>query len=323
MKRVFLHGTFAGNRGDVLMRRAATSALVARGLTIVDTEEEADAVMSCCGYWCGDPWGELWSRKMRERVLQWKQDGRTVILLPQTFGPFTDERIGAELQTMVDACDLVCPRDAVSYQYVTDLCGQRDYIQQFPDYTIEVEPVTSEIFQPHAQSVAVIPNLRMMDKTDTRISAAYLPFLGSAIAVLRDAGTDPFLLIHEDKDLFFADALRQQYGDLPVVTEPDAQKTKWIIGQSKAVISSRYHGILNALYQDIPVLATGWCHKFPALMEEWGRADALIDLALTTDEDTRLRITDALQAGRSNVSMQTLYREKTRNLWENVRQALI
>ncbi len=323
MHRIFLYGTFAGNRGDVLMYTAARTALEERGIHVIDREEEADAILNCCGYWCGDPWGELWSRKMRERIVLWKESGKKVILLPQTFGPFTNKHIAEDIRTMVDVSDLVCPRDAISYQHVTDLCGQRDNVQQFPDYTIDVSAIASDLFQPQPKSVAVIPNLRMTDKTDARTSALYLPFLGSVVALLRDAGADPFLLIHEEKDIVFADALKQEYPDLTVVIEPDAQKTKWIIGHSRAVISSRYHGILNALYQDIPVLATGWCHKFDALMEEWECADTLIDIGHTSDERLNAQITRLIAGGdQTKSSIQAQYRQKTQNMWEKVTQAL-
>jgi polysaccharide pyruvyl transferase WcaK-like protein len=328
MTSAYLYGTFAGNRGDVLMSTAARRALEARGVAVIDDEEKADAILNCCGYWCGDLWGELWSRAMRERIVRWKDSGKKVILLPQTFGPFTDERIAHEIRVIADNSDLLCARDEVSFKFLSDVCGGRPSFQQFPDYTIDVEPIPSDVFQPSSDAVAVIPNLRMTDKTDARTSALYPSFLGNMIALLRDNGTDPFLLIHEEKDTVFADALRQEYADLTVVIEPDAQKTKWIIGHSRAVVSSRYHGILNALYQDIPVLATGWCHKFPALMKEWQMPDNMIAIDLT-DEEMKTHVQRLLNREawknsapeRGNVRQN--YRELTDTLWETVVQALI
>jgi polysaccharide pyruvyl transferase WcaK-like protein len=314
MKTVFLYGTFEGNRGDVLMHHAVQSALSARDIPVTDHADEADVILNICGYWCGDPWGALWSQKAGERIAAWKENGKTIILLPQTFGPFEDPQLRTFARSLIGQCDLVCVRDRKSAAYLDDLDTHAD-ILPFPDYTIDVEPVPSNTFQPHQRSVAIIPNLRMIDKTPTEKSAAYIPFLHRCIAMLQERSLQPFLLIHEEKDMFFADALQASHPELPVVTEPDAQKTKWIIGQSRAVISGRYHGILNALYQNLPVLATGWCHKFPALMAEWGIPEQLIDVRCTDDvlQESLTRLLDGSVKDMSG--MQKQYRERTEHLW--------
>lgn len=322
MATVFLHGTFAGNRGDILMHDAAISALTKLGHIPTEHAGNAEVIADCCGYWCGDPWGPWKSEEMAAKCEEWKKQGKIVILLPQTFGPFENERILEAAKRIVDAMDVICARDKQSQEYLTAIAGDRTSIVQFPDYTIDVKPIPSSVFLPHEKSVAIIPNLRMIDKTEPQESMLYMPFLGKVIALLLDAGTDPFLLIHEEKDALMADALRQEYTDLKVVLEPDAQKTKWIIGQSHAVVSSRYHGILNALYQDVPVLATGWCHKFPALMEEWGIPEQLIDVP-GEDDVLREKLTRLINhADRSNASTLVMHREKTAKLWRTVDEVM-
>ena len=63
---------------------------------------------------------------------------------------------------------------------------------------------------------------------------------------------------------------------LDIVSESDPLVLKAIIGNSKLIISSRYHGLINALYQSVPVIATGWSHKYEALMNEYSLGDYLI-----------------------------------------------
>lgn len=300
------------------MRDAAVNALTERNHIVTECAEDAHVILDCCGYWCGDPWGPWKPEEMATQCEEWKQQGKTVVLLPQTFGPFEDERICNAAKRIVDAADVICARDKQSHAYLASIVGERPSIQVFPDYTIDVEPVPSSVFQPNTQSVAIIPNLRMIDKTEPRESGLYIPFLGKILAVLRDAGVDPFLLIHEEKDASIADALRQEYADLTVIHEPDARKTKWIIGHSHAVVSSRYHGILNALYQNIPVLATGWCHKFPELMQEWEIPEQLIDIQCPDDafQDHVTRLLH--QSSDKGSGMRLQYREKTRELWQTI-----
>ncbi len=264
------------------MRKAAKEWSRKNGHTIVDNALSANCIIDCCGYWCGDPWGTYRIQEVAACVDEWKRDGKSVMFLPQTFGPFSKQEMHDPLNRIVEQADLVCTRDHVSHTYVTEICGKMSSIRHFPDYTMSLESIASTVFQPHARSVAIIPNMRMMDKTPSEQGAAYVPFLSRIVMILRVLDADPFLLIHEEKDIVFGEMLAETCPYLQVIHEPEALCVKWIIGQSQAIVSSRYHGILNALYQDVPVLATSWCHKFPALMAEWGQHDSLLDVQCDT-----------------------------------------
>jgi polysaccharide pyruvyl transferase WcaK-like protein len=323
MTSVFLYGAFEGNRGDVLMLSAVTAALTKTGFVITHDAADADAIINCCGYWCGDGWGKAWTQKNVERAEEWKAAAKKIIYLPQTWGPFMDPDIAAGVQHIAAMADLLCVRDEQSWDYLSAVVGELPQMQRFPDYTIDVEALPSASFIPTDRSVAIIPSLRMMDKVPPEQSAAYVPFLQMIIKLLRQQNMQPYLLAHEMKDAAFA----EHFPDLPVVTEPDAQKTKWIIGHSRAVVSSRYHGILNALYQDVPVLATGWCHKFPALMEGWGMHDSFCTVPCTDDQmQTHIRRMldrDRWQnEGAKRSKQRDLYRTQTTALWERVSATL-
>lgn len=49
--------------------------------------------------------------------------------------------------------------------------------------------------------------------------------------------------------------------------EYNAMELKTIIGQCDLLIGSRYHSIVAALSQGIPVLAIGWHHKYHEIMK--------------------------------------------------------
>lgn len=66
---------------------------------------------------------------------------------------------------------------------------------------------------------------------------------------------------------------------IPVLDPQHALKIKWIIGQSKLVISSRFHGLVSALSQGVPVIATGWSHKYQELLRDYEVEDWLFDIA--------------------------------------------
>ena len=70
------------------------------------------------------------------------------------------------------------------------------------------------------------------------------------------------------------------------------------------MISSRYHGLINALYQSVPVIATGWSHKYEALLNEYDLGDYMI-----SDYDPQSIIhmmADILDSAKSGTLAQTI-----------------
>src|SRR5690606_33151845 len=124
----------------------------------------------------------------------------------------------------------------------------------------------------------------------------------------------PFFLIHEGiKDLRLAEAFNLQYGKtIKIITEDDPLLVKGIIGCSKAVITSRFHGLVSALAQSIPCLCIGWSHKYQALMEDYRYDEGIIKINESTveslakkaelilNEDTRNEIKDKLRIASEN-----------------------
>lgn len=243
---------------------------------------EVSVVLDASGFAYSDQWGLEKTRDAARAAREWKKQDTTLVLLPQAFGPFTSHRIKREFASLAGCSSLVFPRDSVSYGHVTGLLGESPKIVQSPDFTIGVEGIAPD--KPQTGRIAIIPNVRMIDKTYSGKSQGYLPFLGRCIRRLAEKGENPFLLVHGGKaDLRLAEEIKDGSGfKLVIERESDPLKLKGIIGTCKGMIGSRFHGLVSALSQGVPALAIGWSHKYEMLFHDFDYPEGI--LLLETDE---------------------------------------
>jgi polysaccharide pyruvyl transferase WcaK-like protein len=247
---------------------------------------EIEAILDASGFAYSDQFGPVYPEMMLTYYRRAKQAGQKVVLLPQAFGPFTDARVAGAMKQIVQLADLVYARDSVSYEHLVGLNGRLPHIKTAPDFTNLVKPKSPENNAIWHNQPCIIPNQRMLAKTAADVQASYIPFLTNIIEYLQAKGLRPFLLVHETRaDLAVCQAIAAGVETaVPIVREPDALKIKGIIGQSLVTVSSRYHGLISGLAQGVPVLATGWSHKYQKLLEDYNCPEYLVSpLTFTSD----------------------------------------
>lgn len=178
---------------------------------------------------------------------------------------------------MTEHCDLIFAREEQSYQHLVEVAGQQAHIRIAPDFTAVVPGNLPDGWQPKNNTVFVVPNMRMLDKTDQMTAERYIPFLVDTIkAVLKD-GLHAVILIHTPEDKALVKPI-QDTCDVPldVIEETCPLRLKGILGTACAVISSRFHALVGALSQDVPALALGWSHKYAQLMQDYGCPEAVV-----------------------------------------------
>jgi len=142
---------------------------------------------------------------------------------------------------------------------------------------------------------------------------------------LAEAGGRPFILIHEGhKDRSLAERIVAEAGiECAIVQEEDALRIKGILGLCEGVVSSRFHGLVSALSQGVPALATGWSHKYETLLNDYGVADGCLPVSVTREllEKHIHRIVDG--SGREEVlgrirENAARLKEGTQAMWQKV-----
>lgn len=242
-------------------------------------DREVDVIIDAAGFAYSDQWGTADSLELARMTRRWRRQGTKVVLMPQAFGPYTDPVTRSAIKESVDNADLVCPRDSISYRYLTSVTGERDYIRQYPDFTNLIEGVAPGEAGSEKRGVAIVPNYRMVDMTDVATSDSYVPFMIRCAEYLVELNARPYVLVHEGvNDERMAEQISEACGGIPVVREDDPLKIKGILGASDAVVASRFHALVSALSQGVPSVATGWSHKYQELFDDYGFPEGLLSL---------------------------------------------
>lgn len=273
---------------------------------------EVDAVLDASGFAYSDQFGPIYPEMMLKAYQAAKKRGQKIVLLPQAFGPFDNPQVATAVAQITQLADLVYARDEVSFEHLVGLNGRAPHLKIAPDFTNLVKPARLGENPIIKNQPCIIPNSRMLEKTETAVQASYLSFLAFVIEYLQGKGLTPFILIHESQsDYPLAEAIQARLTTPPaLVQEADALKTKGIIGQASLVVSSRYHGLISGLSQGIPSLATGWSHKYDMLMAAYGCPECLVS-PLTPEAEILLLL--AGMVGEGNGRLQIITKLDTAN----------
>jgi len=266
---------------------------------------------------------------MADKISRLKAEGKKIILLPQAFGPFANPQVKEAFQTILVNSDLIFARDQVSYDYVAQFEATTAKLNLAPDFTNLVSGRIPTYFTAQTNRVGIIPNVRMLDKTEPEVKEKYLTFIENCIQCCLNLELDPFIMVHQTgQDYEIALNLQRKFGDrLAVIAEADPLVIKGILGQCFLVISSRFHGIVSSLSQGVPCLATGWSHKYQMLFEDYNCPQLLINPLFTPEEITAKIEEIATEPSRSAIlkTIQTAaqsQKQLSQQMWTKVHQTI-
>jgi len=285
--------------------------------------EEINVVLDASGFAFGDQWGPGNTIAIAKAMRRGKRLGTKVIFLPQAFGPFSTRQIRKAFHIVATQADRIYARDSVSYKYIVGLVGELPNLRRAPDFTVLLKGHVPSYFDCASHDVAIIPNRRMVDKTSRSVAEHYNPFLMTCVRHFLDSGYKPFFLVHggrEDEELA-REVVRPFGSDVPIVMEEDPLNMKGIIGTCKAVVSSRYHGLISALSQGVPSIGTGWSHKYRELFDDYGCPDIL--LTPNTNESQIISVLTSFTRDREDLKKKlakpaTQHKQAAIDMWNDV-----
>lgn len=235
-----------------------------------------NVILDASGFAFGDKWGaEYAKRRLGNNVSKWHKT-KKIILLPQAFGSFNDTELVIVMRNILNNVDLLFARDDKSFTYLNKI-EKSNKIIKAPDFTNLVKFSIPDDFDKIENEVAIIPNYQMVNSTSLSLDE-YSDFLKQAVTFVKNRGKKPYFLIHEgQKDLDIANYVNNRL-DFPinVIVYDSALHIKGIISTASFIICSRFHGVVSALTQGVPCIATSWSHKYEMLVEEYNVENSLI-----------------------------------------------
>lgn len=256
-----------------------------------------------------------------------KSNGTKIILLSQAFGPFENERSKRTISLINDYVDVVIAREGTSNDYLLKAGINPAKLWLYSDFTLAVSGTIPHRYQSLAGKVCIIPNKKMISHGNTN-ATKYLAFYKNILSHLKTLNLEVFLLNHEGQgDLQLCKDINSGLDTpLTIVSNLNAKEVKGIIGNSRLVISSRYHGVASALNQGVPCLATSWSHKYALLYKDFGLTDMIMDLDFSV-EALNAKLNEALDDGNSKAYRNVVDTNKkrllasTQEMWNKVWQS--
>jgi len=289
------------------------------------TEADINVVLDAAGFAYGDQWGSLKIKHLGGELKRYHKNNCKYIFLPQALGSFSRVADQQVLKDTLSKAALICAREEDSYKHIRALIGNADNLVQYPDFTNAVKGVVPDYWQNGQQKVCFIPNSNMIGvkNKNERWKSNYISIMTLLMTQVQLLGYEVVLLNHEgegDRDI--CNVLNQHFDNkLTIIEESDPLKVKGIIGDSKAIVCSRFHGCVSALSQGVVNLGTSWSHKYEQLFKEYGVSDLLIDPSVS--DKAQIALINSILADNELYSKvisdnAVKYKEITEKMWKRV-----
>ncbi|MGP9538180.1 polysaccharide pyruvyl transferase family protein [Brachybacterium sp. AOP43-C2-M15] len=199
------------------------------------------------------------------------QAGASVVMAPQTIGPFGTRRGRALAHRSLHRSTTVLARDPDSARAADELGRPADLMTA--DLAFAIEPPAPE------RSFDVLLNVSgLLWNENPHVDAqSYQRIIRETIAVLRAEGREVTLLAHvldspdPDNDVPVVKELAAELGgELEVVVPTGLDDVRTTIAGADVLIGSRMHACLNALSVGVPAVPLAYSRKFAPLLQSVG-----------------------------------------------------
>ncbi len=302
------------------------------------SENDIKVVLDTSGFRYGDQWKDYYTERYIDKIEEFyqrmKQFKCKIILMPQAFGPFNSEISKMFITKISRYFDVIYARDEKSFNYLNEALGANKKIFLAPDFTNIYKPSISKSkeskFHIYRNQVCIIPNSKVVSHLSrNEDNQIYIKSIIQIVKKIEKAGEKVFFLNHEgeEDDKLVNEILLKGNLTTPYIKNLNADEIKWVIGQSKLCITSRFHGLVSSLSQGIPSYCISWSHKYYELLKDYDFTVGLIDVEkldlslkniidVLKDDELRKSIMDRIKFKGE------IQKHQTNLMWDNVLKVL-
>lgn len=238
-------------------------------------ESECSILLDASGFHLSSQWGKVPFLKTQKIVRRYKARGGVVIFMPQAFGPFEGSEIQRLAKDILNSADYIFARDGESYSAISSLNVDQKRVGICPDMTIGYGKMDMAKNTSGSGLVYIVPNLRVVDSGREISREDYEKTLLKIVNRLNAEGRKVRFMLHEGGgDLEIIHCLNKKLEtDCETVVAHSAEILKGYIAKADFVVASRFHALVGALSQNVPVLSLGWSHKYRELLRDYSIED--------------------------------------------------
>ena len=260
-----------------------------------------DAVVDVSGFAYSDSWGTESFKNAWPWLEYCQLKHKPYIFLPQAWGPFETEAVALLAKKLCSAAGMLVSRDEESSRHLARL-------QELPITKVRQAPDIAFRFQGAPDTagslilknlgikgdrpvIGLVPNMQVYNRTDGASGTnLYIKLLVSLVDhCSKQFNADVLLVPNEirvpgskwpdDRYLCGIIAARVQDPEhcFTLRSYVSSEVVKAILGQLDLLVASRFHSLVFALSQGVPVIALGWSHKYYELLLPFGMEEYIVN----------------------------------------------
>lgn len=270
--------------------------------------KEMDLILDVSGFALGDKWSKRTNENFLNTIRLAKRYDIPIFIMPQSFGPFNYsaelEYIKDEIKDLLQYPNKIFAREKEGYDFLTkdfgltnvemsyDLVLQNKEINQNNIFSKQPELSLPEISTKN--NIGIVPNVQCFRHgKEMSILATYKAIIDELLKQSKEV----YIFRHSGEDLIFCKKIAEMFeGESHVhLLQNNFSCLEYdeFVKNFELIICSRFHGIVHAYKNYLPVIALGWAVKYRELTEAVGQSDYIFDI--TSDEDINDKIVCAVQ----------------------------
>ena len=261
-----------------------------------------DAVVDVHGFAFGDEWDARAPRMAREWTKFCHDMGKRFIFMPQAWGSFQKKGFAEPISAMLRESSLYYARDKVSQSHLAKILDKPvDEVPVAPDIVLRFQGAFSPVGAYLLRTVGVdasrrpiigiSPNMKVFERTKGKGTGnAYVMTLAhicdycvdrfaAKVVLLPNELSPPSENRRDDRYLcaLIHSSVKNPSSCAVLRGYHSAEEIKSVISNCDILIGSRFHALVFALSEGVPVLALSWSHKYRELLCQFGLEEFVFD----------------------------------------------